>query len=695
MVKPWAFLCISLLLPLGSAQVDLDPDWVLILEDPSGDYAMDGGGATRGDAGDLKSLSVRESDDAIDLELRVHADFDNWSPEVWDVDFEVTLARGSIPWVVSLSVSTRADLTPIARAFLQYETSIDDQRVFKSHFVESAIDTSADSILVHLPKRLLIDEDGAPLRMGAQVGPIVVTSAPENARIGVQGNTALDPNSMGPTDRMPDGDVDGPDLRSTQGQTQIGDLTLQATRPYRSSNGEATTFLMDVHLVDPNFDGNSYDVRLETLDVPSQWTVRLPSMQVRMTGEDLRLPILVTTPFRHDHGATESFTLVATSHGTDHTELKMGIFYRDPALPSGHHDVLYLHSRIVPFAVDAPVIEPESWGFWSTSEFHDTADETPITPAGRGGSMSTPPYMGSWEFELPLEVPFDLGLDANLEEEGQLDLTFTSPVDQGPSELSGRLEYLGFDRETGEKVSLVLANFTSQTFESFSGSVPVSWTFQWTPEADWIPHRDLALLNWHFELNTLMPRNNHGVVGADVAPKILPSGRMTLPLHEYHDALEGAFEGFAVVDLIPLKDQERMVNAGETIVFDVELRNDGEEGATVELELGGSHAEWAQFIGESKVRLAPGATNRHAIAMAVPDGTPLGTLAEVFLEAKTGTSIHDLLQFRATVVREDQTDESDRVPQLQEAYEERESSAPLLLPLLAIVALAWIRRKTF
>ncbi|MGB1697731.1 MAG: hypothetical protein ACPHK8_04980, partial [Thermoplasmatota archaeon] len=411
--------------------------------------------------------------------------------------------------------------------------------------------------------------------------------------------------------------------------------------------------------------------------VPEDWTVTLPSEEVLLPfNETLRLPIVVSVPFKHVHGLLESFILTGTSmDGTSVARVELGVRYLEIPQPAGHHNTVYLHA-VEGFGNEFNMVldtargtNSRFYGVMNTEEDYELAQ--PEELSGGGGFGENAPVF--WSF--PLSPALEMGLDFDMAGTGELRIPFSSPIalSDATAEATLRVRTCQFQCEFVDLVS-----FTSEPFDVSGQPTEVVFQLELLPDADLVPYSPQGT---SLELVVQLNRNMPGT--SELTPSIHPGGFMVLPLNEYHDPVE-AIPSLSGLDLIAAGPIDRPVNPAETVLFNFSLTNTGLVKETFHLEVQGPN-EWARPLGATGVSVGPGESRRVVVAVEVPDGTPDGVVADYVLRASSSkdVSLQALVPFRANV--DAVIDHPDESQLLLETEEELSEETIPALPLLAVV----------
>ncbi len=511
------------------------------------------------------------------------------------------------------------------------------------------------------------------------------------------------------------------------GVLQSGQARLKAVIPSRASNGEATTFVFEVEAFNL---GKSEDrFNLLATGVPSAWSVKLPAAQITIPGNGtLRFPVLVTTPFAHDHGVYKSFLIEMTSLSESSSvgRLQLGVRYVNPPQPAGHHAQVWIHSTAPsadPTAIAFQTLFPGENGLDATLYMNALKDDTvndmkkPVpasmdcmdTPAFNcendvPGDAAPPKVHYIWE--IPLSPGLDMGLDFDTKGNGELktvqpmiDVKVRSTLPMTGAVFGGTLVYYAAP-EPGQQNQFGFAEVGNRTVIAYLdettpvdvGAQATSTTFTTilhvTPGGEFIPFKKGASLTLFLTLNFT---RSDAPFGPRDAPLLLPEGTLTLPLVEYHDPVEAIF--LSTVELVATSKADRFINPGKAVLFNITLVNHGDREDTFLVEMTGTHAAdaqdpWANLImANPQVTLAAGGSTALAVAVRAPANAVRPDAADLVITATSQTDFNQrsLLHLYAIVDTDNVfADESGWIEELEE--QAGSSTATPGLELFAILA---------
>lgn len=558
------------------------------------------------------------------------------------------------------------------------------------------LDTSANTVAVDVPRELLVDADGAAPFPGRLLETIhaAATSAFSGADIQVFLVPVATPYEV--RDVMPDDPGAAPSLAVALGVQQSGDARLYSPMPFRASNGEATTFIYNVSVVNLSPDNTSFE--LTASQVPAGYTLVLPVPLVFVEGgSSAEVPVLFTMPFGHAHGSLSSFTLEAHSLADPNSvgRIEMGVRFLATPQPAGHHDTVYLHSASSDSAVDVSVFGGP-YGYLNTLE-QDPNDIQANLYANGFSMMGVGEWGTQWTF--PLSPGLEMGLDVDAGKVGQLRIPLGTTIPLLQAQVEAAL--YAFTVETseddeegqffffGEPIPLARMESTAPV-DITGGTVLIEGPL--VPEGELrVPYQPGNQLFLVVRLDWVGP-NSFGL--ADETPYIAPGGSAVLPLREWHDAVDAVLSTVGGPSLIALGPQERLVNPGEAVVFPVSVSNPLDEDVDIVVEVSGSNAAWATLPASSLVARAH-ETVTASVVVRAPPGSVDQERADLVLQAysEDNPAARGLLRLVAEVdTDEDQADDSAVAAGL-EKKDTPGLGAAALAGALACLALARTRRR--
>ncbi|HUR25491.1 MAG TPA: hypothetical protein VM327_05705 [Candidatus Thermoplasmatota archaeon] len=395
-------------------------------------------------------------------------------------------------------------------------------------------DLAASHLRTTVDRADLVDATGNTPGKGDLLSGIQVTSAANAGYTVSTGNSRA--TSIG--DMMPDDGATASWTVLYRGRDGMG-ARLSSPQPFRSSNGDATTYEFEIEAVSEAPESARFG--LATEGMPAGWTVQMPGTLVELPGgKPVTFPIHVTVPFAHTHGTAASFTLrLDQEDGDAWASLEVGVHYTAIPQPAGHHPELYLHS--IQWAGTASTLNPPLGG--STGElFMNALSEDPAdygVPVEGWASIGSSDAIYHWM--ACLDPSLGIGLDFDLQDVGVLHAPMKTTRPLADAVLEGRLLLLGpgepidncYTDIVADRDVTVLATLTGTAVDLASGTEALlEGTLTPTAQSDYQPYEQGAALVLQFNLTGSGPGIG-GVGGAS----LLPGGSMRLPLVEYHDVV--------------------------------------------------------------------------------------------------------------------------------------------------------------
>ncbi|MEA3137279.1 MAG: hypothetical protein QOC71_1560 [Thermoplasmata archaeon] len=717
-------LALAFLLVLPSAPAQSTSEGAALLEDGGDDLVIVANGvpspAPAGQFGpaDLLGLAIEESRLEFVLRLSV-ADLqpDAEGPLLQSTNYVIDFRHNDVVYRV---YAFRSMLTEV-NYFASLATA--GSAPFTDIIAELPItyDVPTATIAVTVSRDLLVDTQGSAPFPGRSLTGFHVRSASFI-------DSQQDSQDLGPasipfptfsiTDSMPDTGNGTLDWAIRFGVGQTGAIRLASAVPTRASNGEATTFLFEVNATNS---GPTQRFVLGTTGVPSTWHVELPSESIEIYEHDtVHVPVLVSTPFAHEHGKLQSFVFEAkgSANGDDVGRVQLGVRYTQPPQPAGHHSTVYLHTapaqgeESLNTALGAAFGQEFKELYFNTQAPADDPNDRGIPVGGQFNRIDPgPPPQMTYVWRIPLSPGLEMGMDFDLAAVGTVNVAVDSLLPLPGAVLTGRLVHSVPDGTDDCSESCTIEDFYfgygEHTTVATIGPGPavevppnavgvaVGAPITALAAGDYLPFQAGAGLG--LELSLTFTRVDP-IFGPHDAPK-LSGGEAVLPLLEYHDPVDQVFSSLAGLMIVVSGEAERLVNPGETLLFDLGLMNHGTEAASYDLELSGGNKGWAFIVGDAHVTVRPGETRQLGIAVTAPAGAADGELADLVfaaVDAKDPTA-RTLARLVAIVDTDmDHIDDASRVPGLQDRLTSKDSPAPtgaVLLASLAAIAIALRRRR--
>lgn len=710
---------------------------VPVLDDGTGDPQVRAGdtglGSTAGRfaAADLKSLLAAESANDFTFTLGVASlATGNEIPGLESSSYQIYFAYGSIQYRLVIYRMTFQEA--------EYWGSLqiaDEGRGGFQNVVELPVlvDEGAATMTVAVPRSFLLDIYGGNPQPGQSLqGFRVVATSLRTGGGGQIGGGPVPPQRLpmpSVEDRMPDQGNGTLDVLVTLGIQQTGHARLLSDVPVRASNGEATTFVFQVKGL--NLGETKDRFQVTATGVPGTWQVRIPTDVVEIdAGGELLFPVLVTMPFAHAHATLQTFLVEMTSLSDPSAvgRVKVGVRFNAVPQPAGHHETLYLHTNL---PEDDPTFS-NAFGTALGEDFNslyfntvDPADDANDAKTPVGGSICDSGLFAAFDGGTPaasmtycwityLAPTLQMGLDFDLTRTGDITVPVSTVLPMPGATLSGFFVYIppkeerdgrflsgdDWNRERAEFYNnTVIARIVPGAPVDVGANTPetlLTGTVEAMPGGDYIPFQPGASMG--LMLNVSFTRADP-FIGPKDFPKINPGTSMRMPLLEYHDPVDQVFTTLASLMLHAEGPQERLVNPGETVLFNARLMNHAEVDGNYEITIDGTNAPWARVLGETKVSLGTGQDRPLVVAVTVPPDAPDGERADLVLDIKgTGSNPqHALARIVAVVDTDaDHDDESNMVPGLQKNLSDSKGAPGLgLVSLLVGLALlaTWRRRR--
>ncbi len=686
-----SFLAVALLVAsLAALPVQAQDPAAPLLTDPAGDVMLSVSGQDAGSAStlypevDLVSLSLAETSDAFTWTLGL-ADVRNANEE--------TGADGA--WsIVSFAHNGRFFELYIGRSFpalnglqtyVELSAAESPAGPFSGLWIsEATVDLAANTFSASVPRDLLADPDGAAPFPGRVLEAIAVRSTSVLSGITLIGGVPQTSTLHDITDAMPDtGGV--PATYAVQvGVQQSGHARLASATPFRASNGEATTFVYEVDAANLGEDNASFELTASGAPARVDVVIPVPLLAIP-AGQSIRVPVLATIPFGHQHGGIDRFLLELTDVADSGSvgRLEMGIRYLAVPQPAGHHDTLWLH--MPPDGASNGAVLPFVEAFMNTLDADERAGTGNYYSTGFSGSGTT--TWQSWTFGL--SPGLEMGLDLDPTRTGEVSITVGSMLPLVGATLSGYL-YVGttdfFDDDT------YLAYFESEAVDiDPNGRHTFDVELQPFDDVDPLPYEAGRNLYLDVELEyTGVPPPALGQ--AEDSPYLASGGYMRLPLNEWHDDVDDALNAVGGPVLKSKGPQERLVNPGEAAVFQAFMTNPTDEDIPVGFEVTGKHSDWATLPQTKYVLPAKGNVTVSLIVR-----PPVDALDEERADLILQVYPEELPELRALLrlVAEVDTDSdlADEAPLASELTKKESPLSPLTSGLALLAALGLARRR--
>lgn len=652
--------------PPASAATGIEP--LVVLEDPAGDISLTAGVPGTFRSWDLRALSITDDEDTVTFRLGVDQIGDDTVNAEFRGNVRITFHHGEVDYILYLGEVTEWANTFSSLLYRWSDVTQSEQWVANGGYLEP----QGNELVMTYPKLELADESGALPFQGRSLEGFAA-----------QSNLAIGNVHLAALDRMPDTGEGGP--YAMRGGLEQSGIALWSLAPYRSSNGEATTFVYDVNVENH---GPATDLELTSGLVPPGWTVEFPRAKVHVPAQEtIRVQALATVPFAHEHGTAPSFLVEARGAEGQHGQIRLGVNYPKVPVLSGHHPEVYLHSRgtggVDATTYQAADIYGKAYG-WMTPQEQDDSDEG-IPIAGR-------PYddgeLGTSFFWYVSGRDQSMGLDLELEKPVTLRMPVRTDVALDGAQFIA-LFYVGWPTGDGSYETVELAWLSSEIVDLPAGTHEFVVEGLPTPDADRIePHKDMYT-GWNFWLNGKAPTLPAGLAYTmPLSAALMPGGRAHLPVVEFHDAVEEVYAEIDGLQLTAAGPEANLVNPGKTMV--VELMLTSPEAGEVHVALRGAHAAWARVVGDATRNVAAGAEETVRIAVVVPADAHAQQL-DLLVEAHGPRGATALLRLGGAVVTHiDVPDEAELAGELRK--DAPMASAGLVLAALLLLAFALRRR---
>ncbi len=686
-----ALLALLLVAPLPGIQAEP----IQILTDDAGDVeadTLDGASAPPGSfdpsGADLLSLTIDESDKSLQFVLAVGS----VAPEIQgsgNARFQVEFWNADQAYRIIIERDSRVEGSHAYNAELEgFDAGRD--RFVGLMSTELEVDPSANTYTVRVPREALVDGNGTAPTAGRELRLLRVQSQ-EFVNAGLFVSIGL----IQMSDAMPDSGTSLP-YAVQRGLVQSGHAFLASSDPVRASNGEEATFLYYVDASNLASEDDRFD--LTTSNVPQGWSITLPASTIRIGGnQTVRFPVLVTTPFNHQHGAFENFILSMTSQHEKSAvgRLEMGIRYLAVPQPAGHHDTVWIHTRPADRASDLTFClgcPPTTIAYMNTLENDDRDEGMPAS--GSNSFLGT----GHWAWNIFLEPGLQMGLDFNTNDTGAIEVGFTAPLSVNNAVLSGRLTHYAAIEDPDGRTRLertILAEILETTPRDLQGDVLLDTILIPTAASDFVRYNSRAALALELDLDGDMP--TVGGTEEQTQPH-LTGGTMQLPLLEYRDPVDDVFSELAGLTLRHADRAEKFVNPGETVLFNLTLQNEGAIDDVFEIRVNGTNQAWARVLGDQRIFVGTGNERHVVVAISPPMDAPDGAVVDlvVTVASLAEPTVQGNIRVVATV--DDLVDRTDEGFLVQDAesrlHENKKSPGTGTIVMIALLgAIACTRRR--
>ncbi|MES2154658.1 MAG: hypothetical protein V4510_05925 [bacterium] len=617
------------------------PGALRVLSDNAGDHVMHAAGqptpVSRWDAADLLSLDVSEQAKTFTVVLGVKALADSTEPIVdnayYTVDFT---ARGSF---YRIHAAYNAD-SGTSYGYLQQKDPTYGYYTGSEGLPAIASPTN-NTITFLVDRHLLVGVDGAPLLRGDTLSEFAGTGR----TTGDDFANAFSGGTVSGLDLMPDNGVGTTPWVVLFGGSETGTVLAKIADPVRISNGEATTFLYEVKVRNKADHPDTIEVR--TNSTPPNWTLTFPQKEVRLgDGEETTVPVLVTVPFQHIHGAYYSVnvTFQSRSDPLSHANIELGVRYTKVPQPAGHHNKVYWHTGSgAPFinTLETAEVPPDE----------KTSPPSSYTCGFSGGSASGEGQM------VPLVPDLGIGVDVDMKGNGTAIVNLMSSTPSPGLYSVGGYFVVWYGDEAPsscvyEAPKEAIAAMQRSAPLQMQANTPLQVTLPVRPLAygdrlEYRPGIHMALIIAFYE-EVSPPFFGNGLLSP---PTVADGTLFQLPLAEYHDKVNQYFAALSGVDLYATGGQQQLVNPGKTALFEVTAEMAGKDGADFNVELAGTNVEWAHIVGDTTLHLSAGDKHVIAVAVTAPADAKVGSVADLTLNAvkSDDANVRSLIRLLATV----------------------------------------------
>lgn len=668
--RPLLLLALLLVAPAAAGQGDMAATAgppVTILEDPSGDVravvqgqeqTLDG--SVRPSV-DFTAIDIGESPLNLEFRLRI-ASFEDLGHEAENGRaYRLQFDHGDRSYYVEMANAEgvrgfylRADLYSRQGTTVGWIEQVDAERL-----------DANNAFVLRVPRELIPTGLGAPPSLGTVLTNI---SAYSSVVASLRHPIYAEGVEIGPFwagDDIPDSGVGAYAVRLGLGQT--GHIHLTSDEPFRSSNGEASTFIFSVRAANRGMENDQFAIKV--VGAPSGWDVRGPSERITIpASETIEFPVTVRTQFAHEHGAARSFVLELHSLTDPGAvgRVELGIRYPAVPQPAGHHSTLVFHSWdsaeddafagvfAQAFGLVFVGADLSKAAFMNTDAEAGNDDHIPVDggrcAAGLGGTVIV---NVTYCWRIRLSPALELGLDFDMNALGTIQVPIGALVPSQGAHVEGYIRVRAppagefeFDRAA---TTVAWIQPVGDVPIGPAGDVRLEGVVVPAPGGDYVPYlkgSDLELL-----LNVTLDRPDNFYLGPGDAPKLLPGGWMDLPLVEYEDRVQQTFGAGGLLRLTADSAQQRLANPGSTAVYNITIHNDGPVEDAFRLDVAGSHADWASIMTGDAVTVGAGSKQRIVVAVQVPGDALDGERSDLILQAMSASDANQraLLRLVTTV----------------------------------------------
>ena len=505
-----------------------------ILTDPTGDVKVDAGGqgapVSQATAVDLTALSLNETPDAFRFTVKV-ADLGGDQPRPDAGQLSVLFTFDGMTFMADFYRSPDN-----AAYFGSLYSSKDGTSFHYLHDNHVARDLASSTVWQDILRADLVGASGKTPGRGDSLENIHAQSRSGNIFIGLSA-----PAQPDLVDFMPDaGGASATWAVQYQGHQGVG-ASLDSPQPFRSSNGEATTYTYQVTARQSGTAAARFT--LTATRVPEGWNVTLPGGLLELAPEaPVTFPVRIAVPFNHVHGAAQSVTLRLEAGNGTWATLDLGIHYTTIPQPAGHHPSLYLHSQ--DWSQLAYYVNPPLGGSTGAMVMNTLDADPADTGKPVEGYSNFVSDTSTWTWNVCLSPELAIGIDMDLKATGTFTIPVTTTRPLTGAVITGDLILLSPGDGTGNwcfnwgsRDQTPLAHLTSDP-KDLAANTPMALTGTITadPQGDYIPYADGAQIVLQLVMSSPTP-----AIGGEGGPFIQPGAVLTLPISEYHEVGTSAF----------------------------------------------------------------------------------------------------------------------------------------------------------
>lgn len=564
------------------------------------------------------------------------------------------------------------------------------------------VDEADESWIIHVPRDRLQTADAVTPNPSLPLHDFQVTATASYDDLSMQFTRV--------TDLMPnDGEPAGQFVPQLGVPPQVGHIRLSSDTPFRWSNGEATTYVFDVTL---NKSTPAPDeITLSLSEVPENWDVKLPGESIYLEGvKRLQLPVVLTTPFSHEHGAFENFYVEARSANDPDAigRVELGIRYAGIPQPTGHHARMWMH------AAEPPPRQP-------TQPEHNVDGQprtdakfiSALDPSQQPGSIDAwiypdaqtafDPADADFTWIFPLEPPLRTGFDFDMKREGEVQFEFQSAVELEDAVIFGGLYYrtpATVDRGvspydyTSDKL---LASFYSSAKQDVPADQKTLFTatVRGMPDGDYIPYKPAGA---YVFLSITLRHALHLEQRIDpevFGPWMMPGATIDLPLNEYHDNVDELVVPLNDVSLKLNGPQRQYVNPGESVHYQLALNNSGVANERFNIRVRSLNSEWVSMLTESPIQVPSNGEAKVEFVVTAPADAWHGQISGPLIEVVSQQNPWSQASQRVYVEVDHDNDHPDMSHLLGDGrIQQDEQATPLaFLPGLLALGVAFVLRR--